>query len=59
MNKINTLFTLIFSTIIAPAHAYLDPGTGSMVISIVVATIATGVYMGKDWFYKIKNRKKK
>ena len=59
MKPMLTLLTLLFSLTVTPAYAYLDPGTGSMVVSTIVAIIATGIYMGKDFFYSLKNRKKK
>ena len=37
-----------------PAWAYLDPGTGSMIISAVVGLFATGGLAVKTYWYKIK-----
>jgi hypothetical protein len=50
--------------IIAPprAHAYLDPGTGSYVVQILIATLLGGVVAFKSSLYKIRDiftRKKK
>lgn len=59
MKPMLTLLTLLFSLTVTPAYAYLDPGTGSMVVSIIIAIVATGIYMSKDFFYSLKNRKKK
>lgn len=36
------------------ARAYLDPGTGSMLISAIVGIIATIGLALKTWWYKIK-----
>ncbi len=46
------------------AHAYLDPGTGSMVIQSIIASIAGGLYLGKIYWKRISSfikslRKKK
>ncbi len=51
---------LLFATSVAllfaqHAFAYLDPGTGSMLVSAVVGVIATLLYTLRGWFYKLKN----
>lgn len=38
------------------AYAYLDPGTGSMLISTLIAVVSTVLYIAKDWFYKISHK---
>ncbi len=38
-----------------PAHAYLDPGTGSMMLTILLGAIAGGLVMGRLYWKKIKN----
>ena len=38
----------------APAWAYLDPGTGSMIISAIVGLFATVGLALKTYWYKIK-----
>ena len=35
-------------------HAYLDPGTGSLLLSSIVAIFASAIYFLKGFFYKIK-----
>jgi len=46
---------LLISCIFAsPAFAYLDPGTGSMLLYFIMGVIATFVYFLKGIFYKIK-----
>jgi hypothetical protein len=37
------------------ASAYLDPGTGSYILQIVVAAILGGLFMVKPFFAKIKH----
>ncbi len=54
-----TLLSLIYITISSPANAYLDPGTGSLVTSIIIGAVATAIYIFKDFFYGLKNRKNK
>lgn len=46
-------FALCFLFIITNANAYLDPGTGSLLLSSVVAIFASAVYFLKNLFYKI------
>ena len=37
-----------------PALAYLDPGTGSMIMSAIVGLIATVVLAVKTYWYRLK-----
>ena len=46
------LFLLVWAD---NAHAYIDPGTGSMIIQSVVAAIAGGLFITKTYWHKIKN----
>jgi len=36
------------------AHAYLDPGTGSMIIQIVVGTVLGATLTAKMWWFRVK-----
>ena len=36
------------------AHAYLDPGTGSMILSAIVGLIATVTLTFKTWWYRLR-----
>lgn len=45
---------LALLTLSAPAHAYLDPGTGSMILSAVIGLFATAALAVKTWWYRIK-----
>jgi hypothetical protein len=41
--------------LLAPsAHAYLDPSTGSLILSAIVGLLATVGLAIKTWWYKIK-----
>lgn len=44
-------FMLLFAFVIAkPVYAYLDPGTGSMILQVIAAAIvAVGVYIKVFW----------
>ena len=47
--------TLIFVLCVpAYAYAYLDPGTGSYFIQIIIATLLGAMYAIKHYWYKIK-----
>lgn len=48
----NALAVLLLAS--APAHAYLDPGTGSMILQGLIAGIAAGLMVLKLYWYKIK-----
>ena len=45
--------TLIF-VLCFPAYAYLDPGTGSYFIQIIIATLLGAMYAIKHYWYKLK-----
>ncbi len=45
------MFALLLSK---SAHAYIDPGTGSMIFQVVSAFILTGVFTVKIWFKTLK-----
>ncbi|MEA3411460.1 MAG: hypothetical protein U9R74_07960 [Pseudomonadota bacterium] len=37
----------------SPAFAYLDPGTGSMVVSAIIGIFATAILAIKTYWYKL------
>jgi len=46
---------LIALLLLAPsAHAYLDPNTGSMILSAIVGIFATVALAVKTWWYRLK-----
>ena len=42
-------------TIASDAHAYLDPGTSSMVASAIIGLFAAIVFSVRKYYYYIKN----
>jgi hypothetical protein len=38
-----------------PAYAYLDPGTGSFIIQMVIASVAGALFAVKTYFRQIKS----
>lgn len=50
-----TIFMIIiFITLINEAKAYIDPGTGSIVVQVIVSIILGGIFFIKKFFNKIK-----
>lgn len=55
--------TLIFAAVIlldsfavtAPAYAYLDPGTGSMLLQLLLGGVAGALVVGKLYWARIKS----
>ena len=38
------------------AHAYLDPGTGSMVLQVILASVMGGLFVLKRYWHRLKAR---
>lgn len=47
---------LILLALPKPAFAYLDPGTGSMIIQLVVGAIAGALIVGRSYLYMIMEK---
>jgi hypothetical protein len=57
MLKIKTGFfwlawTLLF--LIVPAHAYVDPGSGSVIVTTILGIFAAIGFTFRKWFYKLR-----
>ncbi|MBT8441083.1 MAG: hypothetical protein KJO76_01760 [Gammaproteobacteria bacterium] len=50
----SSVIALTLLTVSTPAWAYLDPGTGSMIISAIVGLFATVGLAVKTYWYKLK-----
>lgn len=59
IKKVIFLFTIAFLFPQQKAHAYLDPGTGSMIAQIVIASTAAAGYTLSLYWKKIKGFFKK
>ncbi len=46
------IFVFLLITAI-PTHAYLDPGTGSMAVQIIAATVFGGIFFIKAFLKKV------
>jgi hypothetical protein len=60
MVRINYFILIILLFVLAkPAQAYLDPGTGSYIIQIVIAFVLSSLFIFKSFFknmfFKVKN----
>jgi hypothetical protein len=44
----------LLAAVSAPAFAYLDPSTGSMIISAIIGVFATLVIAAKTYWYRLK-----
>jgi hypothetical protein len=51
--RLLSLFTLL--ALAPPAQAYLDPSTGSLILSAIVGLLATIGLAVKTWWYRIKS----
>jgi hypothetical protein len=38
----------------SPAYAYLDPGTGSIVLQAIIGGIAATLFITRGYYYKVK-----
>jgi hypothetical protein len=55
LNHTFFLFALLSFVIIEEAHAYLDMGTGSMVLQSIIAAIAGGLFVVRAYWQKFRN----
>lgn len=55
MMKFATLATAIIVSfaLIAPAHAYIDPGSGSIILQGVLAALAAIALTAKLWWHRL------
>jgi len=54
MNKILFVTGILLITTSSSAYAYLDPGSGSMLLSILVGVVVSVWFYSKSIFYKIR-----
>lgn len=47
-------FSLLFFLSAEPAHAYLDPGSGSFIFQIIIGTVLGSMFALKTYFRGIK-----
>jgi hypothetical protein len=53
MSMLAASVALFFGTLLTSAHAYLDPGTGGVVLQVIVAAIAGGLLAVKAYWERV------
>ena len=53
MEPITLMLSIFFSPPISE-HAYLDPGSGSFILQIILATFIGGLFIVKSYWQKIR-----
>jgi len=53
MRFVPFLTIVFFSAFLGEAHAYVDPGTGSYVLQIVIAGLVAGLFAIKSFWLQI------
>jgi hypothetical protein len=53
--EITVVLALTLIGMAPPAFAYLDPSTGSMIISAIVGLFASAALAIKTWWYKLRS----
>ena len=54
MKKATIITLALIFVLCVPAYAYLDLGTGSYFLQIIVATLLGAMYTIKHYWYKVK-----
>jgi len=55
IKSILAVTAILSLSVSANAHAYVDPGSGSAIMSAILGVFAAGAYMVRKQFYKLKN----
>ena len=55
MKFILAIIALIFTLLLSPnAHAYLDPGSGSYMLQILLGTLVAGFFAIKQYWHRLR-----
>ena len=54
MNKYIIGITMLLMTVVANAHAYVDPGSGGAIITAILGAVGAIGYSIRKYYYKIK-----
>jgi hypothetical protein len=54
-STILTVLGLVYLVFIEEAYAYLDPGTGSYILQLIIAGLLGGLFALKMFWSKVKN----
>ena len=54
--RLNSIFLILIGVFCyaQDAHAYLDPGTGSLILQTLVALFLGAVFTAKLWWFRLK-----
>jgi hypothetical protein len=52
---VSLIGTLAMLAVAAPAHAYLDPSTGSIILQATIGAIAGATLFARTFLYRIKS----
>lgn len=50
-----TIGTVAFAALTTPAYAYLDPGTGSMILQAIIGAVAVGTASMSLFWHRVKS----
>jgi hypothetical protein len=53
MFPVRLLAAAVFLASTAPAFAYIDPGTGSMILQAVIGGVAGGLFVLRGWWRRL------
>jgi hypothetical protein len=57
MNRSIVIAASGFGCLLAlPAHAYVDPGTGSMAIQMLIGGVVAAAFVIKTYYYELRRR---
>jgi len=56
MNELLFLATFIWAGSASLAHAYVDPGSGSIIVTTILGFFAAITYTFRKYFYKLKRK---
>lgn len=47
--------SLLYLAFLSPAYAYIDPGSGSMIMTTILGVVAAIGYTARKQFYRLKS----
>ena len=54
-NHVAVVALISLALMTSQAHAYIDPGTGSVVTTAIIGFFAAIAYTGRKYFYRLKD----
>lgn len=52
--SVSVIAVLAYASMIGDAHAYVDPGSGSVIVTTILGLVAAVGYTFRKYFYKLK-----